>query len=237
MLVLESTDKLRWTHINTLTTPEPFGYMWECPDLFCLDGQWYLAVSPQGIDCQNVYGCGWFAIYGDWRGDCTLSEFHELDSGFDYYAPQSFVDGNGCRIQIGWMGMPDADYGNAPTVAYGWQHCFTVPRVLTAGPDGTLLQNPVPELDAQRSAAALHAASGEEVFLAPRFDLTAAPAGDFCLTVAQGVQLVYTEQDCTCTLRFTDPALADGRTVRRAGWQPLAAACGWWATIPRWKFS
>ena len=159
VLVLESTDKLRWTHINTLTTPEPFGYMWECPDLFCLDGQWYLAVSPQGIQCQNVYGCGWFAIYGDWRGDCTLSEFHELDAGFDYYAPQSFVDGNGYRIQIGWMGMPDADYGNAPTVAYGWQHCFTVPRVLTAGPDGTLLQNPVPELDAQRSAAALHAAS------------------------------------------------------------------------------
>lgn len=39
VLVLESTDKLRWTHINTLTTPEPFGYMWECPDLFCLDGQ------------------------------------------------------------------------------------------------------------------------------------------------------------------------------------------------------
>ena len=156
MLVLESTDKLHWTHINTLTTPEPFGYMWECPDLFCLDGQWYLAVSPQGIDCQNVYGCGWFAIHGDWRGDCTLSEFHELDAGFDYYAPQSFVDGNGRRIQIGWMGMPDADYGNAPTVAYGWQHCFTVPRVLTAGPDGTLLQNPVPELDAQRSAAALH---------------------------------------------------------------------------------
>lgn len=154
VLVLESTDKLRWTHINTLTTPEPFGYMWECPDLFCLDGQWYLAVSPQGIQCQNVYGCGWFAIHGDWRGDCTLSEFHELD--------------------------------------------------------------------AQRSAAALHAASGEEVFLAPRFDLTAAPAGDFCLTVAQGVQLVYTEQDCTCTLRFTDPALADGRTVRRAR---LAAPC------------
>mgnify|MGYP001297179041 FL=1 len=117
VLVLESTDKLRWTHINTLTTPEPFGYMWECPDLFCLDGQWYLAVSPQGIDCQNVYGCGYFAVYGDWRGDCTLSEFHELDAGFDYYAPQSFVDGNGCRIQIGWMGMPDADYGNAPTVA------------------------------------------------------------------------------------------------------------------------
>ena len=128
---------------------------------FCLDGQWYLAVSPQGIQCQNVYGCGWFAIHGDWRGDCTLSEFHELDAGFDYYAPQSFVDGNGRRIQIGWMGMPDADYGNAPTVAYGWQHCFTVPRVLTAGPDGTLLQNIAPTGAVKEQAMAVALAVAE----------------------------------------------------------------------------
>ena len=222
VLVLESTDKLHWTHINTLTTPEAFGYMWECPDLFCLDGQWYLAVSPQGIACQNVYGCGYFAVYGDWRAHCTLGEFHEMDAGFDYYAPQSFVDENGRRIQIGWMGMPDADYGNAPTVAHGWQHCFTVPRLLTKGENGTLLQTPVPELDARRSAAALTLRNGEEASLSPCFDLTAAPAGDFALTVARGVELVYTEQDSTCVLQFTDPAQASGRTQRRT---KLSAPC------------
>lgn len=222
VLVLESTDKLHWNHINTLTTPEPFGYMWECPDLFCLDGQWYLAVSPQGIQCQNIYGCGYFAVYGDWRAHCTLGEFHEADFGFDYYAPQSFVDENGRRIQIGWMGMPDADYGNAPTVAHGWQHCFTVPRLLTKGPGGTLLQTPVPELDARRSAAALTLRNGEEASLSPCFDLTAAPAGDFALTVAHGVELVYTEQDSTCVLQFTDPAQASGRTQRRT---KLSAPC------------
>ena len=222
VLVLESIDKLHWNHINTLTTPETFGYMWECPDLFCLDGQWYLAVSPQGIACQNVYGCGYFAVYGDWRAHCTLGEFHEMDAGFDYYAPQSFVDENGRRIQIGWMGMPDADYGNAPTVAHGWQHCFTVPRLLTKGPGGTLLQNPVPELDARRSAAALTLRNGEEASLSPCFDLTAAPAGDFALTVAHGVELVYTEQDSTCVLQFTDPAQASGRTQRRT---KLSAPC------------
>lgn len=222
VLVLESTDKLHWNHINTLTTPEPFGYMWECPDLFCLDGQWYLAVSPQGIQCQNIYGCGYFAVYGDWRAHCTLGEFHEMDAGFDYYAPQSFVDENGRRIQIGWMGMPDADYGNAPTVAHGWQHCFTVPRLLTKGENGTLLQTPVPELDARRSAAALTLRNGEEASLSPCFDLTAAPAGDFALTVAHGVELVYTEQDSTCVLQFTDPAQASGRTQRRT---KLSAPC------------
>ena len=222
VLVLESTDKLHWNHINTLTTPETFGYMWECPDLFCLDGQWYLAVSPQGIQCQNIYGCGYFAVYGDWRAHCTLGEFHEADFGFDYYAPQSFVDENGRRIQIGWMGMPDADYGNAPTVAHGWQHCFTVPRLLTKGENGTLLQTPVPELDARRSAAALTLRNGEEASLSPCFDLTAAPAGDFALTVAHGVELVYTEQDSTCVLQFTDPAQASGRTQRRT---KLSAPC------------
>ena len=222
VLVFESADKLHWNHINTLTTPEPFGYMWECPDLFCLDGQWYLAVSPQGIQCQNIYGCGYFAVYGDWRAHCTLGEFHEADFGFDYYAPQSFVDENGRRIQIGWMGMPDADYGNAPTVAHGWQHCFTVPRLLTKGPGGTLLQTPVPELDARRSAAALTLRNGEEASLSPCFDLTAAPAGDFALTVARGVELVYTEQDSTCVLQFTDPAQASGRTQRRT---KLSAPC------------
>lgn len=222
VLVFESADKLHWAHINTLTTPETFGYMWECPDLFCLDGQWYLAVSPQGIQCQNIYGCGYFAVYGDWRGECTLGEFHEMDAGFDYYAPQSFVDENGRRIQIGWMGMPDADYGNAPTVAHGWQHCFTVPRLLTKGPGGTLLQTPVPELDARRSAAALTLRNGEEASLSPCFGLTAAPAGDFALTVARGVELVYTEQDSTCVLQFTDPAQASGRTQRRT---KLSAPC------------
>jgi beta-fructofuranosidase len=222
VLVFESADKLHWAHINTLTTPEAFGYMWECPDLFCLDGQWYLAVSPQGIQCQNIYGCGYFAVYGDWRAHCTLGEFHEMDAGFDYYAPQSFVDENGRRIQIGWMGMPDADYGNAPTVANGWQHCFTVPRLLTKGENGTLLQTPVPELDARRSAAALTLRNGEEASLSPCFDLTAAPAGDFALTVAHGVELVYTEQDSTCVLQFTDPAQASGRTQRRT---KLSAPC------------
>ena len=110
VLVFESADKLHWNHINTITTPKAFGYMWECPDLFELDGQWFLAVSPQGIACQNVYGCGYFALQGDWRTDCTLSEFRALDDGFDYYAPQSFAAADGRRIQFGWMGMPDADY-------------------------------------------------------------------------------------------------------------------------------
>lgn len=216
VLVWESADKLHWTHSNTLTTPEPFGYMWECPDLFALDGQWFLAVSPQGIACQNVYGCGYFPVYGDWRTDCRLGEFCHADFGFDYYAPQSFADtAHDRRIQIGWMGMPDADYDNAPTVAYGWQHCMTVPRVLTCDGAAHILQNPVPELAACRGEGTT-VPSGSRYTTDAQFDLSAAPDGDFALTVDDDVTLTYTESDRSCVLRFTDAAMASGRTVRRA---------------------
>ena len=33
LLIFESEDKYNWKHINVIKTPEPFGYMWECPDI------------------------------------------------------------------------------------------------------------------------------------------------------------------------------------------------------------
>ena len=137
-----------------------------------------------------------------------------LDDGFDYYAPQSFAAADGRRIQFGWMGMPDADYTN-PTVEYGWQHCLTLPRVLTQDGNGCLLQAPAAELNALRGEAR-QPADGETVETDPCFDLTASPAGDFALTIANGLTLTYTEADRTCTLRFTDAAIAAGRTERKA---------------------
>lgn len=60
-------------------------------------------------------------IYDDWRRTGIPGDFHHTDFGSThYYAPQSFTDETGRRIQIGCMGMPDAAYGNAATVAYGW---------------------------------------------------------------------------------------------------------------------
>lgn len=44
-----------------------------------------------------------------------------------------------------------------------------------------------------------------------------AVSGDFALRIAQGVELVYTEQDRLCVLRFSAPAMADGRTRRCDG--------------------
>lgn len=149
ILVFESEDKYNWKHINILKTPEKFGYMWECPDLFELKGQWFLLCSPQGVKkqgnrFQNIYSCGYFPLYGDFRKEYTLGEYEEIDCGFDFYAPQSFSDG-GRRLLLGWMGMPDADYTN-PTVKYGWQHCMSTLCELK-NVEGKLFRMPVVEVD------------------------------------------------------------------------------------------
>lgn len=210
VLVLSSSDKRHWRHINTITTPEPFGYMWECPDLFQLDGQWFLLVSPQGIPCQNVYGCGFFALHGDFRGECTLGDYHPLDGGFDYYAPQSFADGER-RLQFGWMGMPDAPYHN-PTVEHGWQHCLTFPRQLCRKGD-LLVQAPADELKALRGAPA-SLADGAEMAVSPCFELEAATGGSFALTVAGGLTFACDEAGSTASLWFAGEALGAGRDRR-----------------------
>ena len=71
------------------------------------------------------------------------------DAGFDFYAPQTFRTAGGRRILIGWMGMPDEKYYTNLTVEDGWQHCFTIPREITAR-NGRILQMPVRELERYR---------------------------------------------------------------------------------------
>lgn len=155
VLVYTSDDGIHWQLQNTLKTAEKFGFMWECPDLFTVDGQTFLSVSPQGVEpqgmeFQNIYQSGVFPLEGDFRTDCHLGKFTELDRGFDFYAPQSFLDEQGRRILIGWFGLPDLEglYDN-PTTQDNWLHCLTLPRVLSCK-NGHLIQTPVPELQQLR---------------------------------------------------------------------------------------
>lgn len=150
VLLFESPDLLEWKNINRLTLPEKFGYMWECPDLFELEGQWFLSFSPQGVpkdvhDHSNVYSCGYTPLYGDFRGKCSLGTYQEADFGFDYYAAQSFVTPDGRRVCYGWMGMPDTPYDN-PTIDRGWNHCLTAPRQISLQND-RLCMYPIKELE------------------------------------------------------------------------------------------
>lgn len=128
------------------------GFMWECPDYFHQEGQDVLLFSPQGVlgtldTYQNQYSSGYYLGHVDWKKETFLPDtpFQELDYGFDFYAPQSFTDDAGRQILWAWMGVPDhePDYVN-PTVAYGWQHCLTMPRQLLVR-KGHLYQQPLEE--------------------------------------------------------------------------------------------
>ena len=83
--------------------------------------------------------------------------------------------------------MPDADYGN-PTAAHGWQHCMTVPCILTAR-DGKLLRYPVPELETLRGAGETFTAAPGLEKRAQTFDLCWQAPGAFSLTIRDSLKL------------------------------------------------
>ena len=162
VLIFESDDLVHWSFLKDITTEKRFGFMWECPDYFLIDGHPVLSTSPQGLvhetyRYQNVYQSGYFLldeeiVASDDKKNVVVPEpdkFREWDYGFDFYAPQTFCDESGRRILIGWAGIGDADYDNVPTVEAGWQHSLTLPREITWS-DGKLLQNPLSELLALR---------------------------------------------------------------------------------------
>lgn len=153
VLVYNSKDRVNWRFINTIKTKEKFGYMWECPDLMKLGDKTLLMISPQGLEQEgilynNVYQTGYMFLEGDFKAQYNLSEFTEIDRGFDFYAPQSFEDSKGRRIMIGWMGLPDIPYTN-PTIKKGWQHALTMPRELK-NINGKVHQLPLVELEKLR---------------------------------------------------------------------------------------
>ncbi len=162
VLIFQSEDLEKWSFFKDITTEYDFGFMWECPDYFSLpmEGengtrkQGILSLSPQGLEAeeycyQNIYQSGYFLVGENILENSSLQNFVEWDMGFDFYAPQTFLDEQGRRILIGWAGLADEEYDNKPTIEQGWQHALTVPRVLT-WKNGRVYQNPVPELEKLR---------------------------------------------------------------------------------------
>ncbi len=148
VLLYRSDDLINWNFDRFINSSRPFGYMWECPDIIDLDGHRYLSISPQGVDAlefsyQNVYQSGYYRMKTDSYDIDEDFPFIEWDMGFDFYAPQTFMDESGRYILIGWMGIPDADYNNDPSVSDGWQHALTLARELVVNSDGQISQRPL----------------------------------------------------------------------------------------------
>lgn len=220
VLLYESMDGLKWNFKQELTTEDAFGYMWECPDLFLLDSKWVLSISPQGLkreeyQYQNIYQSGYFILNEKKQEEYIKADFYEWDMGFDFYAPQTFLDSKGRRILIAWMGLPDLEqeYTN-PTTKEGWQHCLTVPRKIDRK-GNRLLQYPVEEVEQLRGDCYKIADHTEVVLQKKCFDLLIEniTLDIFQVTIQKGLVLSYKNGIFEMSF-ITD--LGAGRKVRKA---------------------
>ncbi len=206
VLFYSSDDLDNWIY-DGYDSVSNFGYMWECPDCFEIDGHRFLSISPQGLThetmrYQNVYQSGYF------KYDDKLSDFNEWDCGFDFYAPQTFDVPDGRKLLIGWMGIGDIPYSN-PTVMLGWQHCLTIPREIELDENNEIVQHPVREINTLRGEKTTISLSDK---ISLPFDLCAKTDGNFMISL-DGVKLYY--ENRVFSLEFTDKEISGGRTKRQ----------------------
>lgn len=217
VLVYESADLINWKYTGKVYK-EGYGYMWECPDYFELGGKGFLSTCPQGLPhyetkWQNLNESGYFPAEGRLE-DSRLGEFAEWDMGFDFYAPQTFLDPQGRRILIGWLGMDNRVYGNA-TTELGWQHCLTIPREVTLGENGRLRQYPIAEFDALRKGERRHADGCTAKYALP-LEICGEPTADFTITLDGKLELRFDKAKQLFTMEFSDEKYGCGRGTRNA---------------------
>ncbi|WP_322154220.1 glycoside hydrolase family 32 protein [Paratractidigestivibacter sp.] len=229
MLVYRSDDGRAWELSGTVRSDEPVGYMWECPDRIVLDGHEYVGCCPQGVagfawsDGVDDHS-GYFPVAGGRRvagGDAVVAtaDFTRWDHGFEFYAPQSFVDESGRTILVGWVGMPEASWIGQPE-ELDWIHCLTVPRELSRGEDGRIAQWPIAELEALRGEP-VALGSGEATLPDHRADLVFTGIEDD-FEVALDDALEVRCDASGCGICFVNKAVACGRTSRRVDLEPAS---------------
>lgn len=149
-LVLYKSENLtHWDYVGVLDySRNKVGKMWECPDLFELDGEDVLLMSPQEFEPEgHKHTNGHSTIYFIGNFDYNTAKFEknsydEIDYGLDFYAPQTILSPDGRRIMTAWMQC----WGrNIPSDKHGWAGAMTLPRELRVV-DGKLYQHPIKEI-------------------------------------------------------------------------------------------
>ncbi len=107
VLLYRSADLLAWDTVGPLLVgdaapdaPLWTGTVWECPNLFPLDGRHVLVVSFQNHDSGELLYAGY--MVGDFSdGRFTPGPFRPLEYGNALYAPQVMIDEAGRAVLIG----------------------------------------------------------------------------------------------------------------------------------------
>lgn len=130
LLFYKSSDLKTWQYLN-YCEKDGFGWMWECPDFFEIDGKGVTIFSPMGFfNDRNGYdsvAVCMLSSFDENTGKMELSENCQLfDYGIDLYAPQSTTDKDGNRVVIAWARMPEAII----TEKGEWCGMMCIPRIV-----------------------------------------------------------------------------------------------------------
>ncbi|BCM88346.1 levanase [Abditibacteriota bacterium] len=148
--IYASSDLLHWTLLSGFPAPKS-DWVWECPDLFELDGRWVLIASFIRPGSAVDDGHGSYYWIGDFDGAHFTPETDILPLTFgpDDYAAVSWSNApDERRVIIGWMSKW-AYAATTPTADDGWRGAMTLPRDLSLRGDH-LIQNPSPEVFERR---------------------------------------------------------------------------------------
>ena len=141
-----SEDLLKWEFAGTvLASDGKLGTMFECPDMYEMDGKWIVTCSPMYHPGGNkALYCVGSMDFEKCRYETEKTGF--LDYGPDFYAAQSCLDQYGKRIMIawqnGWEWMPWCT-GQGPSGKEGWRCVLTLPRRITLSTEGSLCSAPL----------------------------------------------------------------------------------------------
>jgi beta-fructofuranosidase len=175
VLLYRSKDLKAWEYMHPLTSgswngtpasnPCDSGEMWECPELFALDGGHVLIYSTEG----KVFWQAGVLNEATMKFQTLKTGLLDLDA---FYAPKTQLDAHGRRILWGWIPerRPEAAMRDA-----GWSGMMSLPRVMNLDKDGSLRLRVLPESSHLRAgavptqqssmgaSAVLKAASGEVI--------------------------------------------------------------------------
>lgn len=154
VLFFESVDSLSWKFLNNFKLSKEFGIVFECPDLFMLDGKHVLIFSPQlmkqqDMQYENVHST--LAFIGDFNydtGDFSIESYQELDGGFDFYAPTTIEDFQNNRVAVAWMNMWERSFVLSDE-KHSWNGSITLPRTLRIN-NGKIIQWPIQAIENYR---------------------------------------------------------------------------------------
>ena len=154
ILLFESKDLMDWKFTSVLLEgDETQGVMWECPDLFHLDGKDVLIMSPikipkKDLEFHNTSSTVAFIGEMNWEtGKLQVENYHEIDFGLDFYAPQTLEDDQNRRIMIAWMQMWDRTLP-MDDLDHKWAGAMSLPRELRVK-ENRLVQKPVSTIYSQ----------------------------------------------------------------------------------------